>query len=84
MCELDDLHEITDPMARAAEADRLMWILSTHRLDARHIRDKALHEALTAGATPADLAARLNVKPTDIAIMASESSILNPDTRDQS
>ncbi len=70
----EDVVAISDPVERAALADKLMWADHPRRLELRTVRGIALRAALDSG-VPADaIAGRLVVTVADLTWMAAPAS----------
>jgi hypothetical protein len=63
---------VTDPLARAAQANELMWTDHPERVGLRTLRARAIREALATGRPASEVAARLGVAVADLTWMERE------------
>jgi hypothetical protein len=70
----EDVVQVSDPVERAAVADKLMWADHPRRLELRTVRGIALREALDSGLQAEDIARRLVVTVADLSWMAAPAS----------
>jgi hypothetical protein len=68
-----ELAQVPDPVARAVQANDLMWTNHPDRTALRTLRARAIREALAGGYAAADVADRLGVVVTDLTWMVADS-----------
>ena len=70
--DLDTVRAITDPLERAAAADRLMWERPAQGSAARAVRREAVLEAVAGGRAEEEVAAALRVEVRDVVLLTRE------------